>query len=172
MREALLLSLRRMSQANGHEQGESYLLLRSGSRRFALPAGCVRRVVRKLALHPVPGGRSPFMGLALYAGEALVVLDLLALVGGGDLAGMEPVTVVLSRQHAGGRSHLGLAVREALNVRNLSDDEVEGELRGPIRGVFQDREGEIEIVDPARIGRVSAFDAEAIGAPENQGGGY
>jgi chemotaxis signal transduction protein len=91
-------------------------------------------------------------GLAVYAGEPLAVVDLLALTGGDELQGGGRVTVVVSRQHAAGRGLLGLAVQEALHVFALSLDEIEAQERGPITGVVRTDDGDIEIVDPLRIG--------------------
>jgi len=93
-----------------------YLLVRSGGTRWALPADQVRRVVRNLPCHPVPGGQPHLVGLAQYAGEPLAVLDLHNLVGGGTLRSDHRATVILDRRNERSGSVLGLAIDEAQRV--------------------------------------------------------
>ena len=98
-----------------------YLLVRSGGARWALPADQVRRVVRNLACHSVPGGRPHLLGLAQYGGEPLAVLDLPTLVAGGTLRSDHRATVILGRRGERSASVLGLAIDEAQRVVTLAD---------------------------------------------------
>jgi len=101
--------------ARGQED-RHFLLVRSGGVVCALPATQVRRVVRGLTCHPVPGGQPHLLGLAHYGGEPLAVLDILALVSGGAPRANNRATVILGREKLGARTVLGLAVDEALRV--------------------------------------------------------
>jgi chemotaxis signal transduction protein len=98
-----------------------FLLVRSGGVACALPAIQVRRVVRGLTCHPVPGGQPHLLGLAHYGGEPLAVLDILALVSGGAPRANNRATVILGRESRGARTVLGLAVDEALRVVAMTE---------------------------------------------------
>ena len=97
-----------------------YLLVKSGGTQWALPADQVRRVVRNLACHPVPGGQPHLLGLAQYGGEPLAVLDLHILVAGGTLRSDHRSTVILGRRGERSGSVLGLAIDEAQRVVSLA----------------------------------------------------
>ena len=98
----------------------AHLLVRVGETTAALPAAAVRRVVRSLRLHPLPGAGEGLLGLAEFAGEPLAVLDLARLMGAAGVAGVSPaVTVVTWIGPAGDRELVGLAVDEALEVAEL-----------------------------------------------------
>ncbi len=100
-------------------QGElrRILVVRCGAARCGLPAASVRRVLRALPLQPVPGAERKLLGLAQFGGEPLVVLDLLALLGGSvEQGGALPITVVVSVGPAEAAELVGLAVDEALEV--------------------------------------------------------
>jgi chemotaxis signal transduction protein len=97
-----------------------YLLVRSGGTRWALPADQVRRVVRNLACHPVPGGQPHLLGLAQYGGEPLAVLDLHTLVTGETLRSSHLATVILGRRGKRSGAVLGLAIDEAQRVMTLA----------------------------------------------------
>jgi chemotaxis signal transduction protein len=124
-----------------------HLLVRVGGTTAALPAGAVRRVVRALRLHPLPGAGPGLIGLAEFAGEPLAVLDLARLLGvdGAATGPAPPVTVVAWVGAAAERELVGLAVDEALEVTSLEGAAVaEGEalLRGaPVRLLDLERLG-------------------------------
>jgi len=94
-----------------------HLLVRAGATVCALPVAAVRRVLRPLPLHPLPGAGPALRGLAEYAGEPLPVLDLARLLAappGGAAAC--PVTVVAWAGEGAGRELVGLAADAALAV--------------------------------------------------------
>lgn len=98
-----------------------HLLVRVGEQICAVPVGAVRRVVRALAVHPLPGARAELAGLAEFAGEPLPVLDLGRLIGAPiGPHPLFPVTVVVWSRTADGREAIGLAADEALEVVDLS----------------------------------------------------
>ena len=85
-------------------------------------ASDVVRVVRGLPCQPIPGSRPHLLGLAQYGGEPLPVLDLHALVEGGQSAARRRSTVILSRGERRDRSVVGLAVDEVLQVVDLGEE--------------------------------------------------
>ncbi|HXU45527.1 MAG TPA: chemotaxis protein CheW [Thermoanaerobaculia bacterium] len=114
--------------------GRSHLLVRAGEQVCALPVAAVRRVVRALSVHPLPGARPELAGLAEFAGEALAVLDLSRLLGAplGPHPAF-PVTVVVWAGPLERREAVGLAADEALEVVLIDDAAVvpgAGFLRG------------------------------------------
>jgi len=114
----------------------------------ALPAAQVRRVVRGLTCHPVPGGQPHLLGLAQYGGEPLAVLDILALVSGGAPRANNRATVILGRENRGARTVLGLAVDEALRVAAMSEfSEVEPGDGGLLEGTATFADGAIKLLN-------------------------
>jgi chemotaxis signal transduction protein len=103
------------------QQDRRFLLVRSGGVFCALPANEVRRVVRGLTCHAVPGGKPHLLGLAQYGGEPLAVLDILALVSGGAPRANNRATVIVGTDRRGARTMLGLAVDEALRVAAMTE---------------------------------------------------
>ncbi len=102
-------------------QRSGHLLVRVGEQICALPVGAVRRVVRALTVHPLPGARAELAGLAEFAGEPLPVLDLGRLIGAPiGPHPLFPVTVVVWSRTGEGREAIGLAADEALEVVDLS----------------------------------------------------
>jgi chemotaxis signal transduction protein len=111
-----------VSSAAGKGEGKSrlegtHLLVRAGEYACALPLAAVRRVVRALAVHPLPGASAELEGLAEFGGEPLPVLNLGRLVRAP--AGPNPtypVTVVVWVGPLDAREMLGLACDSALEV--------------------------------------------------------
>ncbi|HEX4963738.1 MAG TPA: chemotaxis protein CheW [Thermoanaerobaculia bacterium] len=95
----------------------THLLVRAGEYACALPLASVRRVVRSLTVHPLPGATAELEGLAEFGGEPLPVLNLGRMVhapAGPNPA--YPVTVVVWVGPAEAREMLGLAADAALEV--------------------------------------------------------
>jgi len=111
------------------------------------------------------------MGLAQYAGEALAVFDLLALTGAEGLRGGHALTLVVSPEPAARRGFMGLAVQEALHVRSILPEEIEQQDRGPVTGVVRSDDGDIEIVDPSRIGLPSSTGEDDVPSASGGNGG-
>jgi chemotaxis signal transduction protein len=124
-----------------------HLLVRLGETVAALPARGVRRVLRAVKVHPMPGAGEGVLGLAEFAGEPLVVLELARLVGVETPAGPPPaVTVVAWIGPDADREIVGLAVDEALEVAALDGAAIAGgeALVGgvPVRLIDLERIGE------------------------------
>lgn len=96
-------------------QGPHCLVVRSGSRRCAIPVAAAKLVAKAPQIHPLPGSKPRLLGLAQIAGEPVVVVELQALLDGeGRPGGEHELTVVIRRLD--GTSTLGLAVDEAFGV--------------------------------------------------------
>jgi chemotaxis signal transduction protein len=112
-----------------------YLTVRAGDDVCAIPIDCVRRVVSGLEVYAVPGSSGALLGLAEYNGEPLIVVDLASVVGGVGApapAGADAVVVRIHR--ADGDEIVALAVYEALDLVDLTADEMIEESRGVVVG--------------------------------------
>jgi purine-binding chemotaxis protein CheW len=132
----------------------AHLLVRAGDAVCALPLAGVRRVVKALAVHPLPGAAPELLGLAEYAGEPLAVVDLARLVGAAAGASpTTPVTVVAAAGPPEARELVGLAADAALEVVALAP----GAMTPGDGGLAA---GEIDVAGEV----VRVVDLEALGA--------
>jgi len=103
----------------------THLLVRAGEYACALPLAAVRRVVRALTVHPLPGAAGELEGLAEFGGEPLPVLNLARLVNAPPGANPTyPVTVVAWAGPASARETIGLSADAALEVVHVPADVV------------------------------------------------
>lgn len=132
---------------SGEDQGDRYLLVRSGGRSYGVAAQQVRHVVRGLTFHPVPGSRPHLLGLAQFGGEPLAVLDLHAMLENGRPRANHRATVVLGRR--GRRSHamIGLAVDEARRVQRVAGIEATHGAGMLVRGTATIDGESVELLD-------------------------
>lgn len=94
-----------------------HLLVRAGEVVCGLPLAAVRRVVKALPVHRLPGSAGELAGLAEFAGEPLPVLALARLVGAAPGANPTyPVTVICWAGPDDARELVGLAADAALEV--------------------------------------------------------
>jgi chemotaxis signal transduction protein len=132
----------------------SHLLVRAGEYVCALPLPAVRRVVRALPLHPLPGSAPELKGLAEFGGEPLAVLDLARLVSappGGNPAC--PVTVVAWAGPADARDLVGLAADAALEVVQVPPGATVGGDGGLVLGEAQVAGEVVRVLDLEALGR-------------------
>jgi chemotaxis signal transduction protein len=102
---------------HGQREAASHLLVRAGEYVCALPLVAVRRVVRALPVHPLPGSTQELKGLAEFAGEPLPILDLGRMVNSPPGATPAyPVTVVVWVGPPESHEMVGLACDAALEV--------------------------------------------------------
>jgi chemotaxis signal transduction protein len=114
---------------------QSYLLVRAGEDFCALPLLRVRRIVRELAVSPLPGTAPELKGLAEFGGEPLPVLDLGRLVGAAP--GATPPFAVTVLAWAGpeeARELVGLAVDSVVEVVEVPAEDVVAGGEGIVRG--------------------------------------
>jgi purine-binding chemotaxis protein CheW len=109
--------LRESTELPTSREGASHLLVRAGEYVCALPLTAVRRVVRALPVHPLPGATGELLGLSEFGGEPMPVLNLARLVNAPPGANPSyPVTIVVWVGPAEGREMVGLAADAALEV--------------------------------------------------------
>jgi chemotaxis signal transduction protein len=98
----------------------SHLLVQAGEYVCALPLVSVRRVLRALPIHPLPGSAPELEGLAEFGGEPLPVLNLARMVNAAPGANPAyPVTIVVWTGPSDARELMGLAADAALEVVDL-----------------------------------------------------
>jgi purine-binding chemotaxis protein CheW len=103
----------------------THLLVRAGEYACALPLAQVRRVVRSLTVHPLPGAAGELEGLAEFGGEPLPVLNLARMVNAAPGANPSyPVTIVVWAGPSDAREIMGLAVDAALEVADVPSSSV------------------------------------------------
>ncbi|HEX4495782.1 MAG TPA: chemotaxis protein CheW [Thermoanaerobaculia bacterium] len=103
----------------------THLLVRAGEYACALPLSAVRRVVRALTVHPLPGAAGELEGLAEFGGEPLPVLNLARLVNASPGANPSyPVTVVIWVGPAEAREMIGFAADAALEVVHVPPESI------------------------------------------------
>jgi chemotaxis signal transduction protein len=106
-------------------QEGTHLLVRAGEYSCALPLAAVRRVVRALTVHPLPGAAGELEGLAEFGGEPLPVLNLARLVNASPGANPSyPVTVVIWVGPAEAREMIGFSADAALEVVHVPADSI------------------------------------------------
>ena len=131
----------------------AHLLVRAGDAVCALPLASVRRVVKALAVHRLPGAAPELLGLAEYAGEPLAVVDLARLVGAAAGANPSyPVTVVAASGPSEAPELVGLAADAALEVVALERAAVVGGDGGFSAGEVEVAGEVVRVVDLDALG--------------------
>lgn len=98
----------------------SHLLVQAGEYVCAIPLVSVRRVLRALPVHSLPGSAPELEGLAEFGGEPLPVLNLARMVNAAPGANPAyPVTIVVWAGPAEAREMMGLAADAALEVADV-----------------------------------------------------
>jgi len=132
----------------------SHLLVQAGEYVCALPLRSVRRVLRALPVHPLPGATAELKGLAEFAGEPLPILDLARLVGAPPGANPTyPVTIVAWAGPQDGREMIGLAADAALEVAEVPLASVVGGDGGFILGEAPVGNQVVRVLDLEALGR-------------------
>lgn len=131
----------------------AHLLVRAGEAVCALPLDNVRRVVKALTVHRLPGSAPELLGLAEYAGEPLAVVDLARLVGAAAGASpASPVTVVAAAGPDEARELIGLAADAALEVVALPRDALAGGDGGMVAGEAEVGGEIVRVIDLSALG--------------------
>lgn len=103
----------------------SHLLVQAGEYVCAIPLVSVRRVLRSLPVHPLPGSAPELEGLAEFGGEPLPVLNLARMVNAAPGANPAyPVTIVVWAGPSESREMMGLATDAALEVADVPPSSV------------------------------------------------
>lgn len=139
-------------------KARAHLLVQAGEVVCALPLDAVRRVVKALAVHRLPGAAGELSGLAEFAGEPLPVLDLARLVGAAPGATPEyPVTVIAWAGSAAARELVGLAADSALEVAPIEPSGVVSVEAGVVAGEAQVGDEVVRVLDMVALGRAEGL---------------
>jgi chemotaxis signal transduction protein len=112
-----------------------FLIIRAGELHCALDLRSVRRVLRSLPVFPVPGAKAELLGLALWRGEPLAIVDLERVLEAQQTPRTnDRITVIVSFGTGKEIELLGLVVDEALDVVRIPKDEVTGSGTGLVVG--------------------------------------
>jgi purine-binding chemotaxis protein CheW len=135
----------------------THLLVRAGEYVCALPLSAVRRVVRALPLHPLPGSAPELRGLAEFGGDPLPVLDLARLARAPQGANpAHPVTVVAWAGAGSERELVGLAADAALDVAHLAAAGMVGGDGGVVAGEAVVAGQVVRVIDLQALGQGAA----------------
>ncbi|HEX2252848.1 MAG TPA: chemotaxis protein CheW [Thermoanaerobaculia bacterium] len=135
-------------------RGRRHLLVRAGDQVCALPLASVRRVVKALAVHPLPGAGEQLAGLTEFGGEPLPVLDLARLVGAGPgPAAAYPVTVLAWAGPADARQAVAFAADAALEVVEIPPGAVAGGGAGGVAGEANVEGEVVRVLDLVALAR-------------------
>ena len=129
----------------------SCLLVTAGGERYGILASRVIRILRDIAIHPIPGARPPLVGLGQYGGEPVAVVDLPEMVHGKAAGASQRVVVLVASGRRVGHEMIGLAVDEANRLTLLDKNEISDETAPPLLGWIE-RDGQrVQVVDPSLI---------------------
>jgi chemotaxis signal transduction protein len=134
----------------------THLLVRAGEYVCALPLGAVRRVLRSLPLHPLPGSAPELRGLAELAGDPLPVLDLARLARAPQGANPSfPVMVVVWAGPPGARELVGLSADAALEVAHLPAESIAGGDGALVAGEALVGDEVVRVIDLQALGQAT-----------------
>lgn len=135
----------------------SHLLVRTGELVCALPLVAVRRVVKALSIHPLPGAAPELKGLAEFGGEPLPVLDLGRMVSAPPGANPPfPVTVIVwTGSQEVERELVGLAADEAMDLVDIPPGSIVLGDGGLVLGEAPVAGGAVRVLDLAALGKTA-----------------
>lgn len=146
--------LRESAELPAARDEASHLLVRAGEYVCALPLAAVRRVVRALPVHPLPGATDELLGLAEFGGEPLPVLNLARLINAPPGANPSyPVTIVVWAGAAEGREMVGLSADAALEVVKVARGSIVAGDGGFLLGEAPMKGDVIRVVNLEALGR-------------------
>lgn len=146
--------LRESAELPAARDEASHLLVRAGEYVCALPLAAVRRVVRALPVHPLPGATDELLGLAEFGGEPLPVLNLARLINAPPGANPSyPVTIVVWAGTAEGREMVGLSADAALEVVKVARGSIVAGDGGFLLGEAPMKGDVIRVVNLEALGR-------------------
>jgi purine-binding chemotaxis protein CheW len=99
------------------------LIVRTGTRRCALPVSHVIETMRPLPLEPFAGSPGFILGLAVIRGVPVPVVDLAALLRGGKNEGASGISRFVSLRVD--KRCVALAVEEVIDLRTLDASRLE-----------------------------------------------
>ncbi len=142
------------------------LVFSAGGARYALPVDTVREVAPMVVFREIPGAPEAVRGLMNYRGEITPVIDLTSVLSGRpSKRRLSTRIVIVDYRGADGKIHaLGLLAERVTDAFSYEPSAVRPpgiEVEGApyLTGVIADRQGMIQLVNPARILPPSLRDA-------------
>jgi chemotaxis-related protein WspB len=135
-----------------------FVVFTADGNRYALPVGCVREITPVVVFREFPGAPEYVRGIMNYRGEVAPVIDLTVLLAGRPSRRLLSTRIIVTG-HAGadGQVHaLGLVAEQVTDTAMAAPGDVqppgiEVESAPYLTGLILDRQGLVQVVDPARI---------------------
>ena len=128
------------------------LTFQIGSVRVALDVRRIRRVVPRVQLLPAPAGTRGLVGLFVYRGQVVPVLDLYRLAGAGDCPPHLSSRIVLVPYPSGSDRLVGLLATQVAEIRELLASPAENlESENGLGPPMVDGTGVLRVLDPDRL---------------------
>ena len=135
------------------KQARGYLIVRVGATHCGLPVDRIKRVVRALPVHGVPGSSPVLLGLGQLGGEPIGILDLGRLLDLGATGTAEHTVTIVAHVGPSDRTEtVGLAADEALQIAGFEVDDQAGLGQCAVCGERELDGRAIQLVDLARLG--------------------
>jgi len=135
-----------------------FVVFSAEGNRYALPAGCVREIIPMVVLREFPDAPPYVRGIMVYRGEVAPVIDLTVLVAGRASRRLLSTRIIVTDYDGpDGATHaLGLVGEQVTDTAMTTAEAIREpgiEVSGApyLTGVFLDRQGLVQVVDPARI---------------------
>lgn len=114
-------------------KSRGYLIVRVGATLCGLPVDRVRKVVRALPVHGIPGSSPVLLGLSQLGGEPIGVLDLGRILDRGATGTAEHGVTIVARVGPPDLTEtVGLAADEALQITAFELEEEDGTRQGAV----------------------------------------
>ena len=95
---------------------------------FAADVTLVQKVVRKMAVTPVPPAPDEIIGISNLKGRVVTVLSLYELLGHKEKNGGQPITdivnAVIFKSFSEGEDQIGLSIDKPGNLIDINDDQI------------------------------------------------
>ncbi len=127
------------------------LTFQIGSVRVALDVRRIRRVVPRVQLLPAPAGTRGLVGLFVYRGQAVPVIDLYRLAGAGDCPPHLSSRIVLVPHPANSDRLVGLLATQVAEIRELPSLAETVEFENGLGPPMVYGTGVLRVLDPDRL---------------------
>ena len=131
---------------------EMWVVIQLDSEPLAFPATLIKEVVPWQTLNPVPSNAVGVMGLVSLRGETLAVIDVLQMIGHGEMADPSCMLVLDFPD-----SRVGLAVAKVEGVQYFSVDDMDTNMAGGyIQGTIEKDDRLYQLVSPVALEQLMA----------------
>jgi chemotaxis-related protein WspB len=135
-----------------------FVVFAADGKRYALPVGRVREITPMVVFREFPGAPQYVRGIMNYRGEVVPVIDLTVLLAGRESRRLLSTRIiVVDHDGADGKVHaLGLVAEQVTDTAMTAPGDVkppgvEVESAPYLTGAILDRQGVVQVADPARM---------------------